>query len=87
MSNTERVWILLAKKKTGEATAAELLELEQLMEQQALHGQAAEVIDKVWEAALVANPELRPEPRVWEKLEKQIAQPATHHLIHLSLGR
>src|ERR1700722_1485415 len=77
MGNTDRVWVLLAKKKAGEASAAELLELDGLMEQQGLRGHASEVIDKVWEAPLVANPELRPEARVWEKVEKRMGQAET----------
>lgn len=87
MENTDRVWILLAKKKTGEASAAELLELDRLMEQQELRGQTSEVLDKVWEAPLVANPELRPDVKVWEKLEKRMAQPATHRLLSLPVWR
>ncbi len=76
----ERVWILLAKKKTGEASAAELLELEELMGRQELSGQASEVIDRVWQAPLVANPDTRPEPKVWEKIEKGMGQPAIHRM-------
>jgi transmembrane sensor len=81
MANTDRVWILLAKKKAGEASAAELLELDRLMEQQELRGHASEVIDKIWEAPMAGNPELRPEVRVWEKLEKRIVQRATYRLM------
>lgn len=81
MGSNHRVWILLAKKKAHEATAAELIELDRLLEQEALRGHASEVIDKLWEAPLAANPEMRPEPKVWEKLEKRIAQPATHRII------
>ena len=81
MANTDRVWILLAKKKAGEASAAELLELDRLMEQQELRGHASEVVDKIWEAPLIANPELRPDARVWEKLEKRMGQRATYRLM------
>jgi transmembrane sensor len=87
MGNTDRVWVLLAKKKTGEASAAELLELDRLMEQQELRGHASEVIDKIWEAPLVSNPELRPDARVWEKLEKWMAQPATYRLLNRPVWR
>ncbi len=87
MENIERVWVLLAKKKAGEASAAELLELDLLMQQQELRGQTSEVIDKVWEAPLVVNPELRPEAKVWEKLEKQITQPGAHRLLRLPVWR
>jgi transmembrane sensor len=80
MGNTDRVWVLLAKKKAGEASAAELLELDRLMEQQELRGQASEVIDKIWEAPLAVQPESRPDARVWEKLEKRMAQPAIYRL-------
>jgi len=59
MENSDRVWVLLAKKKTGEASGAELLELDRLMKQQELRGQTSEVIDKVWEVPLDVNPELR----------------------------
>lgn len=81
MGNTDRVWVLLAKKKTGEASAAELLELDRLMEQQELRGHSSEVIDKIWEAPLVGNPELRPGARVWEKLEKRMAQGVPYRLM------
>jgi ferric-dicitrate binding protein FerR (iron transport regulator) len=87
MENTDRVWNLLAKKKAGEASAAELRELDLLMQQQELRGQTSEVIDKVWEAPIDVNPELRPGAKVWEKLEKQIAQPATHRLLSLQVWR
>jgi transmembrane sensor len=87
MDSTDRVWILLAKKKAGDASPAELHELGRLMEQEELRGHASEVIDKIWEAPLTAGPELRPEPRVWEKLEKQIAEPATNRLSMVRVGR
>lgn len=80
MGNSDRIWILLAKKKAGEATAAELVELDGLMERQELRGHSSEVIDKIWEAPLAANPETRPEARVWEKLEKRIGQPAVRRI-------
>jgi ferric-dicitrate binding protein FerR (iron transport regulator) len=86
MGNIDRVWILLAKKKAGEASAAELLELDRLMEQQE-SGHASEVIDKIWEAPLTANPDLRPEARVWEKLERHISQPGTYRFLHWTMGR
>lgn len=87
MENIDQVWVLLAKKKAGEASAAELLELDLLMQQQGLRGQTSEVIDKVWEAPLMAHPDLRPEAKVWEKLEKQIAQPVFQRLVSLPAWR
>src|ERR1700743_1687220 len=81
MANADRVYVLLAKKKSGEASTEELLELDRLLEQHGLLGHASEVIDKVWEAPLVANLELRPEAKVWDRLEKQIKQPAAHRII------
>lgn len=87
MGNNDRVWNLLAKKKAGEASAEELQELEQLMQQQEMRGQASEVIDKVWEAPLVANPDLRPGARVWDKIEKGMGKAATPRLLPLPVLR
>ena len=82
MDSTDRVWILLAKKKAGEASAAELNELGRLMEQNDLRGHASEVIDKVWEAPLTAEPEMMPTAKVWDKLAKATSQPgANRHWI------
>jgi ferric-dicitrate binding protein FerR (iron transport regulator) len=78
MNNTARIWILLAKKKANEASVQELDELQRLQDEQRLQGHAAEVFDKVWEAPLVTDDNARPDARVWEKLQKRIAQPVTH---------
>ena len=51
----ERMWILLAKKKNGEANADELLELENLMSAEN-KGYSNELIEKIWEAPLHSLP-------------------------------
>src|SRR6202000_700317 len=71
MGSMDRAWILLAKKKAGEASVEEEEELGRLMEQGELQGPASEVMDRVWEAPLVVNPELRPGARGGERWEGQ----------------
>lgn len=52
--STDRFWILLGKKQSGEATAEELQELASLMEAGAPAGFAHEVLDRIWEAPFTA---------------------------------
>ena len=85
--DSDRVWILLGKKKSGEATDAELQELERLMRERQLSSQASEVIDHLWESTLVANPESRPEPELWDHIEHQISVPAGGRLFRMPLAR
>ena len=56
---TERLWILLAKKKSNEATAEELAELEQLLFESEPSRYNHEVIEKLWENPLGFLPEMK----------------------------
>jgi transmembrane sensor len=71
----ERMWILLAKKKNGEATADELFELEKLMLAEN-KGYSNELIEKIWEAPLHSLPEMKLSDTVWQTISETIKKPS-----------
>lgn len=71
----ERIWILLAKKKNGEATADELFELENLMSAEN-KGYSNELIEKIWEAPLHSLPEMKLNEIVWQNVSDKINKPS-----------
>ncbi len=85
--DSDRVWILLGKKKSGEASVAELQELDRLLREQQLSGQASEVIDHLWDSTLVSNPESRPAPELWDRIHHQISAPGAGRLFRMPLAR
>ena len=64
----EKFWVLLARKKSGEATATELEELRRMLRSNTLNGYTSDVIDSLWEARMNAVPERVPEERQWERI-------------------
>jgi len=68
----ERLWILLAKKKSNEASAEELAELELLLSQNKVAGYNHEVIEKVWEEPLGFLPEMNLSETTWNNIEANI---------------
>ena len=52
--NRERLWILLGKKVSGEIDAEELKELEQLLRSSGEAAFAGELMERLWQAPLVA---------------------------------
>ena len=78
---SERIWILLAKKKTGEATADELFELEQLMSAEN-KGYSNELIEKIWEAPFHSLPEMKLSVTVWQRVSDKINKPS-FKVVHL----
>lgn len=67
----ERLWILLAKKKSGEATPAELEELREIMAANAATGFSHEIIDKIWDSPLESVPENNAPKEIWQRLESR----------------
>jgi len=70
--STDRYWILLAKKKAGEATPEELEELSTLMEGRDEDAFAQDILDKVWIAPMEAVPETYPNRNVWHRVQKSV---------------
>lgn len=72
MSN-DRLWILLGKKKSGEASLEELAELEQLLaDSQQEHGYTHEMLDKLWSTALQTLPETKLSDDTWRNIESKM---------------
>ncbi|MEP7259280.1 MAG: FecR family protein, partial [Flavitalea sp.] len=67
----ERVWILLAKKKAGEASPEDLAELASFLSADTTSGYTNEIIDKIWEAPVVTIPETSIQGNVWGRIEKK----------------
>lgn len=67
-----RIWILLGKKKNGEATAEELRELELLMRQDETLGFSMGIIEKVWDSPMGAVQEGEETENIWGRLEERL---------------
>ena len=70
--DSERIWILLARKKAGEASPEELAELE------SFRGNILypdEAIDKIWHSPMHSFPEMKAGADLWDRLEKRLDQP------------
>jgi transmembrane sensor len=72
----ERVWVLLAKRKAGEATPAELAELDALLNDSRNSHLHNEVVDRIWLAPLRSLPEMKPGKAVWNKVAGRMHEPA-----------
>jgi transmembrane sensor len=68
----ERIWILIGKKKTGEATQDELKELEFMLQEHPDLGFTNELIEKLWDSPLGTVPQTQISKNVWFKIEDQI---------------
>lgn len=68
----ERLWILLAKKKSNEASVEELAELELLLSQNETAGYEHEVIEKIWKEPLGFLPEMNVSESTWNNIETKI---------------
>lgn len=73
--NTDRIWILFAKKKNGEATIEELAELESLLSENTTSGYRYEIMEKIWESDLKAE-KLKPGENVWEAISANMHTPS-----------
>ncbi|MEO8109055.1 MAG: FecR family protein [Ginsengibacter sp.] len=73
----ERLWILLAKQKCGEATTAELFELEDLLKNENLNGHSKETIDRLWEKSLMSSPEINMDENSWNRIQRKINYPVS----------
>ncbi|MEJ7589304.1 MAG: FecR family protein [Ferruginibacter sp.] len=69
----ERIWMLLAKKKGGEATPQELEELETLLAEYNSSIDADEITNKIWTVPLESFPPVKAGPGVWQNIEDRIA--------------
>lgn len=68
--STDRFWVLLGKKKSGEATREELEELAALSSEG--EEDALDVLDRVWIAPMEPVPETFPHRNVWHRIQKSI---------------
>src|SRR5687768_219524 len=68
MTKPDRLWVLVARKKSGEATAQELEELKELLASDTTSGYTSEVIEKIWQAPLTTIPENKVSDAVWQRI-------------------
>ncbi|HVU56809.1 MAG TPA: FecR domain-containing protein [Puia sp.] len=68
--STDRYWLLLGKKKSGEATPEELEELAALSPEG--EEDTLDVLDRVWVAPMEPVPETFPHRNVWHRVQKSI---------------
>ncbi|MEO6315417.1 MAG: FecR family protein [Chitinophagaceae bacterium] len=69
----ERIWMLLGKKKSGEATRQELEELEILLTNYISSIDADEMTNKIWNVPLESFPPVKAGPGVWQNIEDRIS--------------
>jgi transmembrane sensor len=67
--DSDRIWILIARKKAGEASPQELAELEALRGNMAYSG---EIMDKIWESPIHSIPEMKVSSGLWDRVEKRL---------------
>lgn len=77
MKKPERLWILMAKKSAGEASAEELEELRRLLSADTSSGYTNEITEKIWDATLTNVPEHNISGHVWERIHAKTA--SRHH--------
>ncbi|MBN9384495.1 MAG: FecR family protein [Chitinophagaceae bacterium] len=70
--SADRYWILLGKKKAGEATEEDLEELRSLLDGRDEDEFARDVLEKVWIAPMEPVPETFPHRNVWHRVQKSI---------------
>lgn len=70
----ERIWVLWAKRKTGEATDMEMAELEALLQDMG-DNTGNEVFEKILDAPLNSLPEMKPGSALWNTIEQKINEP------------
>lgn len=68
----ERIWVLLAKKKCGEASADELAELESILKDSNGNGYPGEVVDKLWEKSFKSVPDVNIGDNAWKHIQRKI---------------
>lgn len=66
----DRLWILLARKKSGEAPPAEIEELEYLLQQNNISPADNDLIDAVWDK-LTPLPNIEPDNSVWQHIQQK----------------
>ncbi|HXB28733.1 MAG TPA: FecR family protein [Puia sp.] len=68
----DRFWILFGKKKNGEATTAELEELESILKEHSHLGFTNELVEKLWDSPLDTIPQTQISRNVWFRIQDQI---------------
>src|SRR4051812_41839002 len=79
-TNTERVWILLGKKKSGEASPAELDELSDLLRSYTIH---QSVIDELWQTPFLQHTQNNASVTLWNRIENKINETSTARIYRL----
>ena len=68
----EKIWILIGKKKTGEASQDELKELENMMQELPEIGFTNELIEKLWDSPLGTVPKTEISKNVWIRIQDRV---------------
>ena len=84
--NTDRIWVLLAKRKSREATDGELAELNDLL-QSGQENTENEIAEKIWNAPLQPLPEMKPGEDLWNRIETTIEEPVTKSFVSIKMIR
>jgi ferric-dicitrate binding protein FerR (iron transport regulator) len=82
--NNGRVWILLAKKKSGEATALELSELETLLMDKNLQNYSNEVVDKLWEKPFTSLPKMSLSEHAWKHIQRKLSNNSRGRIVQIN---
>ena len=69
----EKIWILIGKKKTGEASPEELKELENMMQELPELGFTNELIEKLWDSPLGTVPKTEISKNVWMRIQDRVS--------------
>jgi transmembrane sensor len=69
----DRFWILFSKKKNGEASPAELEELESILKEHSDYGFTNELVEKLWDSPLDTIPQTQISRNVWFRIQDQLS--------------
>ena len=67
----DRIWILLARKLSGEATQDEVKELEELIRQSDINHYPTEKIAEMWSASLNQQTDQESVDKLWDRIRRE----------------
>jgi len=77
--NEDRIWLLAARKLAGEASAAELSELEQLLQANPDLQVKLEAMSKIWEMKTVHEAKVPSAAKLWKQIDRKTQPPISLH--------
>lgn len=70
--NSDRIWVLLGKQASGEISAAELAELDALLEQDPDAAASRKFISKIWNSPLEVKDDDKAQVRIWDNVRRRM---------------